>query len=502
MPGSEDRLSALPDGVLQHVLGFVPPNDAVRTSVLAGRWRHAWRSIRRLRISPKDGWDRPQHLKDFLHALLPPGDHGPILEEAKLDFDGLVEEDDAHVQVWIRRILSGQAQVLNVSFIRLGNPPLVSRHLRKLELTDTALEANILDLASCPALEDLIMASCILSLCKISSQSVKRLSISGCDFLCDCRPRIAIPSLVWLLLDSFGGNVPLLGSMPSLKTALVRPAAYSSDCCKGGELGQCCGSCAECTGDDDHSGRCVLLGGLSAAVNLELVAHAGMEMSSDDEKDFIKCEYCEDQRGLCDRNFLVDDRRFSIKLDETFEVDTRIPCHARIFVLDKIGFSAMKTMEMILKVIETSGSMCRRLQFYHYLIFGRDLRWCPTFSNLKTLFLNDWCVAIDFRALLCILEHSLVLEKLTLQLCKRQEFITVLAGNCYPLEKLPAISEHLNAVEIRCRDIDGRVCRILKFLSRFVSVTQINIKLTAQLSTCFSFETWLSPSLANGDDYS
>ena len=45
-------------------------------------------------------------------------------------------------------------------------------------------------------------------------------------------------------------------------------------------------------------------------------------MSSDDEKDFIKCEFCEDQRGLCDRNFLVDDRRFSIKLDETFEVDT------------------------------------------------------------------------------------------------------------------------------------------------------------------------------------
>ena len=45
-------------------------------------------------------------------------------------------------------------------------------------------------------------------------------------------------------------------------------------------------------------------------------------MSSNNEKDFIKCEFCEDQRGLCDRNFLVDDRRFSIKLDETFEVDT------------------------------------------------------------------------------------------------------------------------------------------------------------------------------------
>ena len=42
----------------------------------------------------------------------------------------------------------------------------------------------------------------------------------------------------------------------------------------------------------------------------------------DDEKSFIMCEYCEDQRGLCDRNFLVDDRRFSIKLDENFKVDT------------------------------------------------------------------------------------------------------------------------------------------------------------------------------------
>ena len=45
-------------------------------------------------------------------------------------------------------------------------------------------------------------------------------------------------------------------------------------------------------------------------------------MSSDDEHNFIMCEYCEDQRDLCGRNFLVDDRRFSIKLDENFEVDT------------------------------------------------------------------------------------------------------------------------------------------------------------------------------------
>ena len=45
-------------------------------------------------------------------------------------------------------------------------------------------------------------------------------------------------------------------------------------------------------------------------------------MSSDDGKNFGMCTYCEDERGLCDKSFLVDGRRFSIKLDETFEVDT------------------------------------------------------------------------------------------------------------------------------------------------------------------------------------
>ena len=43
---------------------------------------------------------------------------------------------------------------------------------------------------------------------------------------------------------------------------------------------------------------------------------------SDDKKDFGICKYCEDERGLCDGIFLDDDRRFIIKLDENFEVDT------------------------------------------------------------------------------------------------------------------------------------------------------------------------------------
>ncbi|CAO2143637.1 unnamed protein product [Urochloa humidicola] len=48
-------------------------------------------------------------------------------------------------------------------------------------------------------------------------------------------------------------------------------------------------------------------------------------------------------------------------------------------------------------------------------ILIRDLKYCPIFRNLKTLLLNEhWCVPADFGALTCILEHSPVLEKLTL----------------------------------------------------------------------------------------
>nr|BDI54746.1 serine/arginine repetitive matrix protein 1-like [Triticum aestivum] len=70
------------------------------------------------------------------------------------------------------------------------------------------------------------------------------------------------------------------------------------------------------------------------------------EMSDDDsEREFGMCKYCEDERGMCDRPHLVGGRRFSIKLDENFEVHTCIPCHARIYVLDKVGFSTMETMK-------------------------------------------------------------------------------------------------------------------------------------------------------------
>ena len=46
-------------------------------------------------------------------------------------------------------------------------------------------------------------------------------------------------------------------------------------------------------------------------------------MYSDDDSLPMECSWCYDDRGMCDRFLELDeDRRFSIKLEETFDVET------------------------------------------------------------------------------------------------------------------------------------------------------------------------------------
>ena len=72
---------------------------------------------------------------------------------------------------------------------------------------------------------------------------------------------------------------------------------------------------------------------------------------SDDEREFTMCDNCKDKRGMCDRPHLVEGRRFSTKLQETFDVDT-VHNDDKYFLLFLHDFSA--------------SSMCnfRLLQFY------------------------------------------------------------------------------------------------------------------------------------------
>ncbi|CAO2148197.1 unnamed protein product [Urochloa humidicola] len=100
-------------------------------------------------------------------------------------------------------------------------------------------------------------------------------------------------------------------------------------------------------------------------------------------------------------------------------------------------------------------------------IFRRDLKWCPTFSRLKSLTLSEhWCV-LDVHGLTCILEHSPVVEDLSLFVfCKLQGHNVTMRGKFNPKELPPTISAHLKRVEVRCGTVDERVVEVLKFLSK------------------------------------
>ncbi|XP_004959733.1 F-box protein At5g03100 [Setaria italica] len=54
----DDRLSDLPDGILEHVLSVLPAADAVRSSVLSRRWLRAWAHAPALNLSDERLQDR------------------------------------------------------------------------------------------------------------------------------------------------------------------------------------------------------------------------------------------------------------------------------------------------------------------------------------------------------------------------------------------------------------------------------------------------------------
>ncbi|TVU12194.1 hypothetical protein EJB05_45827 [Eragrostis curvula] len=378
MASGLDRISALPDGVLEHVLGFLPANEAVQTSVLARRWRHLWRCMRRLHISIKD-MASPAGFNKFVTGLLLLRNNRAVLDEVDFTHYPIDGTDGAYMNIWFQHILSCQVKVLVIRFyvdtlLLFDGPSLLSRHLQKLELHSLNLVDDVLDLSSCPALEILEIICCSIWCERISSLSLKHLLIKRAAFsLFEIRrTRISTPSLVSMQIDYCYGVVPQLESMPSLQTAIVKCASPFgiADYCGIDDSGDCGGICSTCS---DESSGCVLLQGLSSAVNLELMADRGM------------------------------------------------------------------------------------------IIFRRDLRWCPTFSNLKTLLLNEWCVANDPGALFCILSHSPVLEKLTLQLAKGPKDTTEFDAIFNVAESL-AISKHLKTIEVQCEMVDERVCQILRLL--------------------------------------
>ncbi|CAL4980788.1 unnamed protein product [Urochloa decumbens] len=109
-------------------------------------------------------------------------------------------------------------------------------------------------------------------------------------------------------------------------------------------------------------------------------------------------------------------------------------------------------------------------------IYKRDLECCPIFGRLKTLLLDMWCRAIDLHALVRILQHTPILEKLTLQLRSDENFLNAGRGERKHarIEQTFACA-HLKQVDIECEEklrVKDKVRQIVKIFRKSGILTE------------------------------
>ncbi|CAM0902715.1 unnamed protein product [Alopecurus aequalis] len=411
---ANDRISTLPDGLLHHVLSFLPAHEAVPTCTLARRWRHLWESAPALRVTGVKGCKSTTWFVNFVQTLLLRRDPHAHLDSFQLDLDDrdfdfvkpFLPANEWQVNRWFRYALTCGPRVLlalrttsgmyknpdDYKTMELLNAPLVSQHLTRLELQMVSLPRRTLDFSGCPALVDLRMEDCDI-MGNISSPSLKRLSIIFGYFRTDpFRARICVPSLVSLELVGVMHRAPVLvESMPRLVSAILRLDSTCVDSCPKNDYGDCTDlGCYGCYGSGayDRHGQSVLLEGLSEVAELEL------------------------------------------------SVDSQV------------------------------------------FIVNRDLKLCPTFSKLKTLLLSEWCpdISSDLNVLSCFLKHSPTLEKLTLQLSEVLK-VPVETQRSYTPSDPSFACHHLKIVEIKCGIVDGRAHKIRNILRTYgIPLEKVNIQ--------------------------
>ncbi|CAL4994354.1 unnamed protein product [Urochloa decumbens] len=178
MVSGADRLGALPDEVLHHVLSFLPAHEAVATSLLARRWRRLWKSAPGLRVTGARHLGNPLSFIWFVDHLLLLRDAAARLDSFQLDLDErdfevkLFPDCGPAVNVWLRLALLSQAQILSLrSTCGLSNygdngpllyVPFIFQHLRRLDLEFVTIDRSTLDFSGCPGLVDLSMNISVL----------------------------------------------------------------------------------------------------------------------------------------------------------------------------------------------------------------------------------------------------------------------------------------------------------------------------------------------------
>ncbi|XP_022680521.1 F-box/LRR-repeat protein 13-like [Setaria italica] len=139
---SGGSIDALPDDILEHILGFLPAPEAVRTCVMARRWRNLWKHGTGLRITciadDVEAMETVKEHQKFGDHLLRLRGHTP-LETCYLRFSNFYDDDDALLNRWFWHVVTCRVRMFRLENICLDGfdlegMPLISQHWMSLDL--------------------------------------------------------------------------------------------------------------------------------------------------------------------------------------------------------------------------------------------------------------------------------------------------------------------------------------------------------------------------------
>ncbi|TVT96734.1 hypothetical protein EJB05_58050, partial [Eragrostis curvula] len=492
-----DRLSDLPDELLHHVMSFIKAWEVVRTCVLSRRWRYLWASAPCIDVRFRSFCEPVEDFAKFVYRLLLARETLAPVDTLRLRSSGTNDDfDNEDVKMWIRHAIKRNARVIQLSglrnlFVELHPMDLVSRHLKilKLSYADVFHKFTSQLSSGCPYLEELELKGCLVEARGITSASLKSLTMINCAFT----PNFTVdaPNLLFVRCIAPERFVPLFKNFGSLVTGSVMLddsllSAYSQKYQTSDEdddndsvhtSDDSDESCGDYDYSDDHSDG-------SSADNKENYDF-GSDISSDSET----YEYSDianrfEHRQFVNRDNADDSSKCSKYLNSSGK-------HAIGDYRKLVGQNVLHSLSSArnLELLGHSGEAILRTEAIS----------CPTFSNLKTLALGEWCISMgaDFDILITLLQHSPNLEKLILHIDMNLDIQKALQ-NCIQPKGYSFACEHLSMVKIRCTKDDPRV-HMLAQLFRSIGVPLENIYVRWRGSFC-EYTIQISKSLCNAFD--
>ncbi|CAL5031935.1 unnamed protein product [Urochloa decumbens] len=393
-----DRLSALSDELLRHVLCFLPSRQAVQTTVLSKRWVDLWRSVPAINLDSTDfrgaDWGKS---KDFTTNLLMLH-NAQFLDVVRLWFsymNRVFSYPGPDMDRWVRRVIKHHPLVLDInigrSFRHEFQIPLVGSafgRLKTLRLGGVCLDHSFAERlnSGCPVLEDLVLDYCRNEFDAIRSDTLKNLVVRTCSSNVAGVLIIRAPCLASLSLHFpyyYYRNGLLLAAGNSLARASISSV-----------------------GDVTERGQAILLRSLFNVTSLELYGFSAVAFL---DKALGKFPIFDNLRTLSlNRCFLSERDVHKFKALGRFLQKSPN--------LEKLNLKNFWYFEGIERKEQSNDKP--RLKTVRPVVGPIEF---PILENLRTLVLDECDLRDSFRILRHFLRSSPNLEKLTVQCCELPE---------------------------------------------------------------------------------